>query len=409
MLTDNYIPEMNANARIFSELAELWSGQDEEVTVITSQPNFPKGKIFAGFQNQWMSQEEINQVNVLRVKTYMHANKGVFRRTLDFISFGISSFICGLFQPKADVIVAVTPQFFCGISGCLLALIKRTPLVLVVCDLWPDSIVSNGIIKKNWLYRVIKSIECWMYRRACSIVVLSENFIHYLSELGVPDEKIMLSIAGASRHFYPREKNRTLLERYHMSNQFVVGSIGTFGASHNHEDILSVAHSLQNSGNENICFFMIGDGIKREPLARAAQNKLDHCIIDGPFRGDEIPEYWSVADVALIPLAPTETNKTVLPSKMIEAMAMGIPVILYAPDGEARRFLSRSRSGWFVPAGDQIGLGRLLLELEANRQLVLHERHNTVEFAKKFTRERQAQELLEHLMLIQSEGLYEKV
>lgn len=44
MLCDNYVPEMNANARIFSEIAEQWSEQDEDVTVITCHPNFPKEK-----------------------------------------------------------------------------------------------------------------------------------------------------------------------------------------------------------------------------------------------------------------------------------------------------------------------------------------------------------------------------
>ena len=185
MLCDNYVPEMNANARIFSEIAELWSEKDEDVTVITCHPNFPKGKIFKGFRNKWLSKEIINKVNVIRVKTYMHPNKGLVRRSLDFISFGVSAFICGIFQPKPEVILAITPQFFCGIAGCCLALIKKVPFVLVLCDLWPDSIVANGIINKNWSYKLIKKIECWMYHKSSSVIILSEYFKKYLTELGV--------------------------------------------------------------------------------------------------------------------------------------------------------------------------------------------------------------------------------
>ena len=100
MLCDNYPPEMNANARIFSELAELWAANKQEVTVLTSNPNFPTGKIFNGFKNRWLSKECLNKVEVIRVKTYMHPNRGLLRRTMDFLSFGIVAFITGIFQPK---------------------------------------------------------------------------------------------------------------------------------------------------------------------------------------------------------------------------------------------------------------------------------------------------------------------
>lgn len=339
----------------------------------------------------------------------MHPNKGLIRRSLDFISFGISAFICGIFQPKPEVILAITPQFFCGIAGCCLALIKKVPFVLILCDLWPDSIVSNGIINKNWSYKLIKKIECWMYHKSSSVIILSEYFKKYLTELGVDPDKITISISGANKDFYPREKNQSILDYYNLTEKFVVGYIGTFGASHNHEDILSVAKSLNTLGNQEISFFMVGDGFKREKLVQQSQKILDNVIIDGPFPGKIIPEYWSVVDLAIVPLALTETNKTILPSKILEAMAMGIPVLLYAPDGEAKAFLAQSHTGWSVLAGDQVALEEMLLQLATNKHLVFGQRSQTVAFAQQFTREEQAQKLLEHLALLSNEIVYEKI
>lgn len=52
VLSDNYPPEMNANARIISELLECWV-KIHSVTVLTCHPNFPRGKIFNTYKNQW--------------------------------------------------------------------------------------------------------------------------------------------------------------------------------------------------------------------------------------------------------------------------------------------------------------------------------------------------------------------
>lgn len=408
MLTDNYIPEMNANARIFSELAELWAERVESISVITSQPNFPQGKIFPGYKNKWFTKESIRKVNVLRVKTFMHPNQGLLRRTLDFISFAFSSIICGLFQPKPDIIMAVSPQFFCAVSGCLLAILKKTPFVFVLCDLWPDSVVANGIIGKNNLYKLIKKIEIWMYQKSSSIIILSENFKTYLIAMGIDEKKIIVSIAGANKSFYPREKNHLIMEYYQFHNKFIVGYIGTLGASQNLETLLCVAQSFETAVEHHIQFFMVGDGVKKKDFASYAAN-LKNLKVEGPFAIDLIPEYWSVVDVALVPLAPTETNSTVLPSKMLEAMSMGIPVILFAPTGEAQRFLQMSQTGWFIDVLDIKGLEHLIRHLAENPAIVSMHKNKAANFAKKFSREKQAEKILEHLEWTYNEIAYEKI
>jgi len=398
ILTDNYYPEMNANARIFSELAELWAEQGQDVSVMTCHPNFPKGKIFPGYKNKWLTKSSVNHVKILRVKTYMRPNHGLIRRTLDFISFGLSSFFFGLWQSKPDRIIGVTPQFFCALSACCLALIKKVPFTMIVCDLWPDAVAASGFIKKNGIYKFIKKIELWMYRKANSIIILSDYFRAYLNKLGIPDHKIVTSISGASKKFYPRKKNPSLLSDYNLSGKFVVGYIGTFGISHSHEAILAIAESLAKKTNPPIHFLMIGDGPRRKELAQhLITHNIHNVTIDGPFPGEVIPEYWSLIDLAIIPLAPIATNKMVLPSKIIEAMAMGIPVLLYGPGGEAQRFLSQSNTGWSIIGGDKVSLEKLVLSLSNDKQQMSDQAEKSLQFAKNFSREKQAEELLIHL------------
>ena len=138
-LTDNFYPELNAPATRTYEHCKEWIKQGIEVTVITGAPNFPEGKVFKGYKNKLYQTEDVDGIKVVRVWTYISKNEGFIKRIIDFVSFMFTSFIAGLFI-KTDVIVATSPQFFTAISGRWLSFWKRTPWVMEVRDLWPESI-----------------------------------------------------------------------------------------------------------------------------------------------------------------------------------------------------------------------------------------------------------------------------
>ena len=116
-VTDNFPPEGNAPATRTFEHACEWVDKGHKVTVITSAPNFPEGKVFEGYKNKWLSKENTQGINVWRVKTYITANEGFIKRTIDFVSFMVSSLFFGLFTRKIDVVIGTSPQFFTVISA----------------------------------------------------------------------------------------------------------------------------------------------------------------------------------------------------------------------------------------------------------------------------------------------------
>src|SRR5437763_4822810 len=119
--TENFPPEPNAAATRVHERAVYWVRWGHQVTVLTSAPNFPEGKLFAGYRNDWYQRESIDGITVIRVKTFMARNRGIGLRSLDFASFMVTALIAGLFQPRPDVVVATSPQFFTAIAGWALA------------------------------------------------------------------------------------------------------------------------------------------------------------------------------------------------------------------------------------------------------------------------------------------------
>ena len=95
--SDNFPPETNAAATRVYERAVYWVKWGHEVTVITCAPNFPHGELFDGYNNSWYQVEFLSGIKVVRVKTYIAANQGVLRRSLDFVSYLFTGTIAGLF------------------------------------------------------------------------------------------------------------------------------------------------------------------------------------------------------------------------------------------------------------------------------------------------------------------------
>ena len=61
-LSDNFPPEVNAPATRTFEHCREWAESDIEVTVITCFPNFPEGKLFAGYKNRLCQKEDIEGI-----------------------------------------------------------------------------------------------------------------------------------------------------------------------------------------------------------------------------------------------------------------------------------------------------------------------------------------------------------
>lgn len=137
-------------------------------------------------------------IKVIRVWSYIAANKGFVRRVIDFMSFMFMAFIVGLFV-KTDKIIATSPQFFTAVAGRWLSFWKRKPWVMEVRDIWPESIVAVGASSRNKAIQFFEWLEKRMYRSADKIVVVTDAFKHeIIKKSGVEPSKIGVVKNGAN-------------------------------------------------------------------------------------------------------------------------------------------------------------------------------------------------------------------
>lgn len=346
-LTDNFPPETNAPAARTYEHCVEWIKQGAEVTVITCAPNFPEGKLLNGYKNRLYQTEDIDGIKVVRVWSYMSRNAGFLKRTLDYLSFGMTAFLAGLFH-RFDIIVATSPQIFTTFAGYGLSLLKRRPWVFELRDLWPESIHAVGAMKQSSAMNALERSVAFLYRRADRIVALTDAFKRTLVASGIEESKINVVTNGVSSHeFYPRDKNEELLAKLGLQDKFVVGYIGTHGMSHGLDFIVD---SLAYLENKEIHFLFLGGGAERENVVAQAQSLgLKNVTFIPPVPRNEVPDYMGLIDAGLVPLRRNETFQTVIPSKIFELAAMKKPILL-GVDGQARQLLDTYCAGlYFVP------------------------------------------------------------
>ncbi len=348
-LSDNFPPEGNAPATRLYEHATRWVRAGHEVTVITCAPNFPEGRLFAGYRNAWRQVEWMDGIRVVRVKTYITANEGLIKRTLDYLSFMLMATVMSLFERRPDVVVATSPQFFCALAGWMVGLLKRRPFVFELRDLWPASIVAVGAMRKSLAIRLLERLELFLYRRAAAIVSVTEAFRADLVARGVPAGKIHVVINGVDLDRYaPRERDAALAREFGLEGKFVAGYMGTHGMAHALPKVLEAAELLRD--RDDIAFFFAGSGAERAHVERIVTTRKLHNVRLIPRQPKEaMPALWSLCDLAIVPLRDTPVFATVIPSKMFESIGMGVPILMSLPEGEATGIVRATGSGVCVP------------------------------------------------------------
>jgi glycosyltransferase involved in cell wall biosynthesis len=342
-------------------------------------------------------------MRVVRVKTYIAPNEGVVLRSLDFLSFLVTGFWAGVFQRRPDIVVATSPQFFAAVAGWAVGLARRRPFIFELGDLWPNSIVAVGAMRPGLVLRLLERLELFLYRRSAAVVALTESFKRNLVGRGIPADKIAVVINGVDLPRYsPRPRDAEFAERWGLTGKFVVGYVGTLGMAHGLTNVLDAAQSL---GDADIRFLLVGPGAERELLINeVARRGLRNVVIAPPQPKDTMPRIWSLCDVALIHLKDSPAFAEVIPSKMFEAMAMGLPLLLVAPRGEASRIVEREQAGLVVPAADPAAFAEAVKTLardEAGRRGLAQ---NALQAAGRYSRERQAVDMMKVLDAVVNRG-----
>jgi glycosyltransferase involved in cell wall biosynthesis len=332
------------------------------VEVVTALPNYPRGKLYPGYEGRVYAREEFEGITVRRVWLYP-AMGGGLPRMLNYASFTIMSLFGLLFSQRPDFIFVESPPLFLSIPACMAGFLWRVPFIFNVADLWPDIVVEGGFLKQGPLIRLMKRLEQWSYRRAGYVNAVTEGMRDTLiREKQVPADKVLYLPNGADTiHYQLRSPDASLKARLGLEGRKIILWAGTLGHAHGLNHVLDAAKLLEHE--RDVYFLFIGDGsAKPELLVQRDQLNLRNAGFLDPVAIEQLPPYYSIAICGLASLLPIPLYDGARPSKIFPILASGKPV-LFAGKGETARLIEEARAGIVVAPEDPHALANAVMQL----------------------------------------------
>ena len=346
-VTQYFLPEMGASAMRLSYQAKSFVECGHEVTVLTTFPNYPEGKIFPGYGGRAVMEEHLEGIRVVRVWSYVSPGKGIVPRLLNYFSFMFTSFLLGALRVGwPDVMLVDSPPLFLGVSAIAMKWILGAKLVFNVADLFPEAAVAFGVIQNKSVIKAATALEGMIYRHSDLITASTRSMAQHVQRR-VPNKPVFVLTNGADMAALnaPQCDRTEVRRKFAGEAKFVVGYAGLFGLQHGLETVIEAAAKL--AAHPEIVFLFFGDGPRKAAVVERARSLgLQNVKFYPPQPKDQLAEIISSFDVALSPLRDLPMCRSILPMKMFEALGLGTPVISSVPSpGEAQTITADSGGG----------------------------------------------------------------
>lgn len=362
ILTQYYPPEHGAPQNRLHDLARRWVLKGHDVTVLTAMPNYPGTEIFPDYRGKFTFNEVIDGVKVIRCWILPPKKKSTVRQLICYFSFVKSAALIGLFKlGKSDFLICESPPLFLGFTALFLSFLKSSKLVMNISDLWPESAVQLGMIRKGPALSFLEWFEKLLYRKSVLVSCQTEGIVDGVRKRH-PEARTFLFPNGVDLEmFTPSAPDAALRKELGMPEDcFIVGYGGNHGRSQALEQVLEAAKILQD---DKIFIALFGDGPEKPALEKKACDAGLKNIRFFPSQPrQKMSQIQALWDVALVPLRNIPIFDGARPSKMFELMGGQIPFI-FCGKGEGAELALNSGCAEVVPPENPSELAAAILEL----------------------------------------------
>lgn len=354
--------------RIVAELTDL----GHTVHVVTALPWYRAHAIEPDWQGRLLRTESTGWGTIIRVHPFPGADKrNLLRRAIGFAGFSVLAGVAGVraggWFRRVDVVLAMSPPLTLGLTGWVVGLTHRAPLVFNIQDVFPDAAVRTGALTNRRLIRVAEWLERVSYRRSAAVTVLSEDLADNVAgKLGPPGAARVHVIPNFvdTRAISPGDRMTGYRAELGIGAEPVVLYAGNVGFSQSLDLVLAAARELPG-----VTFVVNGDGAARAELERDAAG-LANVRFAGYQPVERLAEVLATGDVHVVPLRAGLGNVSV-PSKTYSSLAAARPVLAAIDPGtEIPRLLAAAGAGVAVPPDDPgafVAALRALLDDPARR------------------------------------------
>jgi colanic acid biosynthesis glycosyl transferase WcaI len=364
-------PEIAPIGVMLDEIAEELSRSGHKVSVVTGFPNYPDGRLFAGYSRRLFKREKAKDYDIIRCYISLPRSRSIFAKLANYLSFQFSSFVALLRLRKIDTLYVVTPPLSNAATALLIKGIKRTRFVLNVQDIYPDAAIHSGAIQNGLLIRLLSKFERWVYRHASKLLVIGDAFASNISSKGVESGKIHVVRNWIDlSHVVPDAKQNEFSRKHEIADKFVVLYSGTLGRVSGVEILVDVASAL--ASDSEIIVVVIGDGAQKQQMIDKARNQKLSNMMFLPFQeGEVLSDLQASSDVSVLTMKRHQASSSI-PSKVLGYMAASRPVVASVDQGsDIEALINDAGCGIVVNAEDTDAIADAIRDLKSDRQRAL--------------------------------------
>jgi colanic acid biosynthesis glycosyl transferase WcaI len=327
----NYSPEEIGIGPYTGGMCEHLVQHGHSVRVVTAKPYYPQWKVSQGYSPWTWDSESHPRLSITRVPLFVPANPSGLKRLIHYFSFSITALpivVRSALSFKPNIVVCVAPSLVSAPLAGIASTLARCPAILHVQDLEVGAAFATGLLKRR---SIIGRMAIYFERKVLNmfqyVSSISPAMIETLAELGISREKLILFRNWSdTQRIFPSPSSENYRSAWNIGSRKVALYSGNIGKKQGIEIIINAAERLR--ARTDLVFVICGVGPFRAALeARAAG--LENVQFHDLQPVARLNELLSVATVHLLPQS-AEAADLVLPSKMVNMLASGRPIVATA-------------------------------------------------------------------------------
>ena len=326
-----FSPDGVSTAYLYNDIALGLVENGFNVVVLTTTPHYNliesaltkqplKSKLFGIFY-----ESDLNGIRVIHIPLKKY--KSTFIRLLSFIYWHILSLIMGLSIRRVNFVLSPSPPLSIGFISLLIAKFKGAKSVYNVQEIYPDLLINQGNLKSSFLINLLKRFEKFIYNYSTAVTTIDEVFYATISTRFADINKLKIIPNFVDTDLYkPIKQNIELPAVFGKDNgKIKILYAGNIGFFQDWEPVFFAARQLEN---ENIEFWIVGEGVQKSELEKEIKNQKNSNIRIFPYQNrEDLPKINNFVDIHFIAINPTMEQEG-FPSKVYTIMACAKPIVV---------------------------------------------------------------------------------
>ena len=277
-----------------------------------------------------------------------------------------------------DAVVVFGWNSFTNWLVFLTKFIHRTRIILQ-----SESPLNQELLKSKWKIKIKKIILGWLFKHISAFLYIGEENKKFYQFYDIPEEKLFFAPYAVDNDRFIKAGKSLMENRNDLRNKIgiaendaVILFVGKMIEKKHPMDLLKAYELMisnqelvtSNQGkvkNANSHLIFVGDGILRAELERyVKENNLKNLHFAGFKNQTELPQYYALADIFVLPSGIGETWGLVVN----EAMCFSLPVIVSDVVGCGQDLVRQNENGFVFLLGDINKLAERLKELAENKE-----------------------------------------